>query len=116
MSIYLDIERDSRFRMEGSWGATQWKTGTIRIQAWLNAERGRGGFEIYDVETRGNRAYGSGSLSLDANGFLCDYDGVGRLDLRLVEWLDEEGHIDPDPKCYFRKRIIQAREKRGDSQ
>jgi len=116
MSIRLNITQESRFRMEGSWGATQWEKGTLRITAWLNAEKGRGGFEISDVETRGNRAHGEGGLSLDDNGFLCDYDGVGGLDLRIVEWLDSEGHIDPDPKDYFRKRIIKAAEKRGDSQ
>ena len=49
------------------------------------------------------------------DGFLCDYDGVGGLDLRIVEWLDEEGHIDSDPKDYFRKRIVAAAEKRGDA-
>jgi hypothetical protein len=116
MSIHLDIEVESRFRMEGSWGATGWEKGTLRITAWLNPERGRGGFEIYDVETRGNRAYGAGGLWIYDDGFLCDYDGVGSLDLRIVQWLDDNGHIDPNPKDYFRKRIIQAREKRGDSQ
>lgn len=115
MSIHLDITQESRFRMEGSWGATQWETGTLRITAWLNTEKGRGGFEIYDVETGGNRAYGEGGLWLDDDDFLCDYDGVGGLDLRIVQWLDEEGHIDSDPKCYFRKRILEAAEKRGDA-
>ena len=116
MSINLDITQESRFRMEGSWGATQWEKGTLRITAWLNTEKGRGGFEISDVETRENRAYGEGGLWLDDDGFLCDYDGVGGLDFRIVEWLDSEGHIDPNPKDYFRKRIIKAAENRGDSQ
>lgn len=113
--INLDIEEESRFRKEGSWGATEWESGTLRITAWVNTERGRGGFEIYDMETRGNRAYGEGGMWFDENGFLCDYDGVGMLDLRIVEWLDSERLIDTDPKDYFRKRIVEAAEKRGDA-
>ena len=124
MSIYLDIERESRFRMEGSWGATKWEKGTLRITAWVNQEKARGGFEISDVETRGNRAYGEGGLWFNGHrnderggdGCLCDYDGVGMLDLRIVEWLDDIGLIDRSPSDYFRKRIIAAAEKRGDSQ
>jgi hypothetical protein len=124
MRINLDITKESRFRMEGSWGATQWETGTLRITAWVNREKMRGGFEIYDVETRGNRAYAEGGLwfaghsndPAGGDGCLCDYDGVGSLDLRILDWLDDEGLIDRSPSDYFRKRIIKAAEKRGDSQ
>ncbi len=119
MSINLDITQESRFRKEGSWGATQWETGTLRITAWVNREKMRGGFEIYDVETRGNRAYAEGCLEFDGysnddyggTGVLIGYDGVGMLDLRIVDWLDDHGLIDRSPSDYFRKRIIKAAEK-----
>ena len=121
MSVHLDITEESRFRMEGSWGATQWEKGTLRITAWVNEERGRGGFEIYDVETRGNRAYGEGGLWFDGfrnderggTGVLVDYDGVGSLDLRIIQWLDDEGLIDRSPSDFFRKRINEANKNRG---
>lgn len=113
--LNLHLEEKSHFRMEGSWGATKWETGTLRITAWVNTERGRGGFEIFDLETRGNRCHGEGGMWFGDDGFLCDYDGVGGLDLRIVEWLDSEGLIDTNPKDYFRKRIVEAAEKRGDA-
>ena len=124
MTLRLDTTQESYFRMEGSWGATRWEKGTLRITAWVTFGKWRGGFEIYDVETRGNRAYASGGLEFDGNsnddygttGVLIGYDGVGSLDLRIIDWLDDLGLIDRSPSDFFRKRIIKASEKRGVSQ
>src|SRR6056300_944521 len=112
----LDITEKSLFRMEGSWGATQWEEGTLHITAWVNQDECRGGFEIYDVETGGNRVYAEGCLEFDDNCnddrgvkiVLVDYDGVDSLDLRIVEWLADEGLIAQNPNDYFRKRINEA--------
>jgi len=89
MSERLFLEVPSKFRYGGSWGATQWEEGTLRITAWADRERGRGGFEIFDLETRGERCYGEGGLWFNDEGHLVDYDGVGSLDSRILSWLEE---------------------------
>lgn len=91
--------------MEGSWGATPRVERTMRLTASINSETGRGCFEVYDVESRGEEFYGEGSLTLNGNGYLCDYDGVGSLDMGIVEWLDGLGMIDPAPSCFFREQL-----------
>jgi len=105
MKETMDIEETRYVCMEGSWGATPRVERTMRLTASANRETGRGCFEVYDVETGGNEFYGEGGLWFDDNGYLCDYDGVGSIDFGIIEWLDDLGMIDPDPTCYFRKRI-----------
>tara|TARA_R100000329_G_C7564457_1_gene199669 strand:- start:80 stop:469 length:390 start_codon:yes stop_codon:yes gene_type:complete len=101
----LSMERESWVCMEGSWGATPRVKRTMKISAWVNTEKGRGGFEVYDVESGGEEYYGSGGIWLDNNNYICDYDGTGSLDLDIIEWLDELGLVDPDERCWFRKEI-----------
>lgn len=99
----LQLEEQSQVRYEGSWGASESQTMTLSIYAKMNKETGRGHFEIFDLETRGDRCYAEGSLSL-YEGELCDYDGVSTLDRRIVKWLDEIGCVSNDKNDYFRKR------------
>ena len=101
----LDMTEESNVCWEGSWGATKREKVTMRITARINSERGRGSFELYDVESGGERYYGEGGLWPSDDGYLNDYDGTGSLDYRIIEWLDTLGMIDPDPRCYFRKEI-----------
>jgi len=91
MSKYsLDITKESKVRLTGSWGATEWETAEIRITAWACMDRQRGGFEIYDTATRGERWYAEGGLWFNADGRLVDYDGVYDLDSRIRQWIEEE--------------------------
>tara|TARA_R110000824_G_scaffold51202_3_gene142999 strand:- start:1172 stop:1513 length:342 start_codon:yes stop_codon:yes gene_type:complete len=91
----LELEEVSFVRMEGSWGATEPVKRTMKITAWICEDRMRGGFEIYDIETGGEEFYGEGGIWLsDDEGFIEDYDGVGMIDLRILAWLDDLGHVD----------------------
>ena len=105
MSERLKMERVSMVCHEGSWGATKRQPRTMKISAWICDEKRRGGFEVYDLESKGEDYYGEGGLWLDSSGHLCDYDGVGGLDWDIVRWLDDLGHINPDPTDYFRKGL-----------
>ena len=105
MTERLDTEVLCFVCYEGSWGATPRVETTMKIKAWVNEEKGRGGFEIYDKETGGEEFYGDGGLYLDENGLLYDYDGTSNLDVEIVQWLDSLGHIDTHEGCYFRKLI-----------
>jgi hypothetical protein len=101
----LSMERESWVCMEGSWGATPRVKRTMKITAWVNTEKGRGGFEVFDVESGGEEYYGSGGIWLDDDNYINDYDGVGSLDMDIIVWLDELGLVDPDERCWFRKEI-----------
>ena len=105
MTEYLDKEVVCFVCYEGSWGATPRVETTMKITAWVDEERSRGGFEIYDTETGGDEFYGGGGLWLNDNGLLYDYDGTSNLDVEIVRWLDSLGHIDTDERCYFRELI-----------
>lgn len=99
----MEIIEESVVRHEGSWGVTEGEKMRLKITAEMNIETGYGSFEIYDIETLGNRAYAAGSLSLDDNKELIDYDGVYSLDHRIIEWLDSIDCISKDEDDYFRK-------------
>jgi len=91
MSKYhLDITEETKIRWSGSWGETPWETVELHITAWACMDRLRGGFEIYDIETRGERYYGEGGLWFNVDGDLLDYDGVYDLDSRIRKWIEEE--------------------------
>ena len=91
MSRYeLDITEESKARLTASWGETKWEAVELRITAWACMERLRGGFEIYDTATRGERWYAEGGLWFDEDGDLTDYDGVFSLDSRISKWIEEE--------------------------
>lgn len=105
MTERLDISEERGVCWEGSWGATKRVPRTMRITAWVDSERKRGGFEVYDENSAGEEFYGEGGLWLSDRGYLCDYDGVGSLDLAIIEWLDTLGHINPDPTCWYRREI-----------
>jgi hypothetical protein len=101
----MDTTETRHVCMEGSWGATPRVERTMRLTASINSETRRGCFEVYDVDSGGDEFYGGGGLWLNGNGYLCDYDGVGSLDMGIVEWLDDLGMIDPDSTCFFRKEL-----------
>jgi hypothetical protein len=91
MSRYsLDITVEKKICWGGSWGNTQWEDVELRIRAWACMDRQRGGFEIYDIATRGEAYYGEGGLWFDEDGDLVDYDGVYDLDRDIREWIEME--------------------------
>ena len=104
MTEYLDESVVSFVRMEGSWGATKAVKRTMKITAWICDDRERGGFEIYDLESGGEEYYGEGGVWL-TDGVISDYDGVGMIDLRILAWLDELGHVDVNEECFFREEL-----------
>jgi hypothetical protein len=103
MSETLELERVSKVRWEGSFGVSETETKTMRVTAWICADRQRGGFEIYDIESKGEDYYAEGSLSLNDDGFICDYDGVYALDRDIIRWLDELGMV--SSTGWFREMI-----------
>jgi flagellar basal body rod protein FlgG len=107
----LNEEVVKKVRYSGSWGSTESETRTMKITAGID-EDGRGAFEIYDVESGGEDYYGSGSLTLGRDGYLVDYDGVGSLDINIIEWLADYGFISPDEDDFFRREITRARNRR----
>lgn len=91
MSKYnLDITVEKKIRWAGSWGESDWETAELHITAWACMERKRGGFEIFDTATKGERWYAEGGLWFNADGRLVDYDGVYDLDSRIRKWIEEE--------------------------
>ena len=90
MTYSMEIEKELSVRHEGSWGATQWEKATVRITAWACDERKRGGFELYDIETRGDRYYAEGGLWFNDDMRLVDYDGVYGLPSDVRTWILEE--------------------------
>ena len=62
MTERLDMERESWVRWENSFGASEPEKRTMKITAWACADRQRGGFEIYDIESGGERYYGEGGM------------------------------------------------------
>lgn len=107
MKWTMDREEKSLVNHTGSWGSTKPVERTMKITAWICEERERGGFEIYDLETRGEQFYGEGMLQLDSKKHLVDYDGVYSLDRRIIEWLDSLGLISNDEKDFFRRELTQ---------
>lgn len=103
MTERLDMERDSWVRWENSFGGSQPEKRTMKITAWVCADRGRGGFEIYDTESGGEMYYGEGGMWLGDDGFINDYDGVFSLDKDIILWLDDLGMVAPNG--WFRKEI-----------
>lgn len=84
----LDITEETTVRWEGSWGASEPQKATLRITAWASIDRQRGGFEIYDIETRGEAWYAEGGLWFNEDMELMDYDGVFSLDSRIRAWIE----------------------------
>ena len=105
MKETMDITETRYVCMEGSWGATPRVEREMRLTASANTETKRGWFEVYDVASGGEEFYGSGGMWFNDNGYLSDYDGVGSIDLAIIEWLDGLDMIDPDPKCWFREQL-----------
>jgi hypothetical protein len=90
--IEMNETVETQARHEGSWGATEWQTTTLSISASVNFERNRGCFEIYDIETGGDRFYAEGGIWIsDCQTEVADYDGMFDLDFRIKEWLQSEG-------------------------
>ena len=107
MSERLDVTEERYASWGGSWGNTKPVKVTMKITAWANKEKGRGGFEVYDTETSGERFYGEGGMWFSDEGYLEDYDGVGSIDAGILTWLDKIGMISPDQDNWFRKRVTE---------
>ena len=103
MSDMITIERETPQRVfyEGSWGATKPKTRTMKFKVGLPQETpGQGYFEMWDVETKGNRAYGSGGLWFNRVKELVDYDGVSSLSSVIMDMIEEAGFDVEDMRRY----------------
>jgi len=90
--IIIERELDQAVYYEGSWGATKPKTRTMKFKVGLPEEApGQGWFEMWDVETNGNRAYGSGGLWFNRVKELVDYDGVSCISQVILDMCEEQG-------------------------
>ena len=105
MQYKMDEQHESTYRYEGSWGAGPSSKALLNITATVDTDRQRGWFEIYDEETRGNRCYAEGCIEISKDNYIDGYDGVGSIDMRIVEWLDTIGFVSPDPQDYFRREL-----------
>jgi hypothetical protein len=82
---------ESPARMETSHGVLDSvKSTTLEITVGVSTEDEYGFFEIYDVESGGERFYGEGGLWFNGKE-LVDYDGVFELSQHVVAKLTEWG-------------------------
>ena len=99
--IIIEKETPQRVFYEGSWGSTKPKTRTMKFKVELPEKApGQGYFEMWDVETKGNRAYGSGGLWFNAAKVLVDYDGVSSLSSVIMDMIAEAGFDVEDMRRY----------------
>ena len=83
---------ETKARHERSHGATDWEQTTLSISASVNFAKNYGCFEIYDVETGGNKFYAEGGIWIsDCQTEVSDFDGTFDLDYRIKKWLRSEG-------------------------
>tara|TARA_R110002074_G_C12361935_1_gene650678 strand:- start:68 stop:460 length:393 start_codon:yes stop_codon:yes gene_type:complete len=80
------IKWKGKVRLEGSWGATEWEEVNMVLNVNMDAERTYGWFETYEEGGEG-QYYAEGGLWITDNE-LVDYDGVGSLDLRVLDILE----------------------------
>ena len=103
MSDMIIIEKESLQQVfyEGSFGSTKPKTRNMGFKVELPEEApGQGWFEMWDVETKGNRAYGSGGLWFNRVKELVDYDGVSSLSSVIMDMIEEAGFDVEDMRRY----------------
>lgn len=82
---------ESPVRMETSYGVIDSeKKATLNITVGVSSEDEIGYFELYDVETDGERFYGEGGLWFNGKE-LTDYDGVFELSDHVTKKLKEWG-------------------------
>jgi len=105
MQYKMDEQHESTYRYEGSWGAGPSSKALLNITATVDTDQQRGWFEIYDEETQGNEVYAEGGIEIDGDGYIEGYEGVGMIDMRIVEWLDTLGRVSPDPEDFFRREL-----------
>ena len=90
--LIIEKETPQQVYYEGSWGSTKPTTRTMKFKVELPFETpAQGWFEMWDVETKGNRAYGSGGLWFNRDKELVDYDGVSSLSSVIIEMIAEAG-------------------------
>jgi hypothetical protein len=105
MQHKMNEQYESTYRYEGSWGAGPSSKALLNITATIDTDQQRGWFEIWDEETGGNRCYTEGGIEISKDNYIDGYDGVGSIDMRIVEWLDTIGFVSPDPEDYFRREL-----------
>ncbi len=81
------IKWKGKVRLEGSWGASEWEECDMVLSVNMDAERTYGWFETY-AEGHSDKYYAEGGLWITDNE-LVDYDGVGSLDLRVLDILED---------------------------
>lgn len=101
MAVVIEKEMPQRVFYEGTWGATKPVTRTMKFKVELPFETpGQGSFEMWDLETKGNRAYGSGGLWFNRGKELVDYDGVSSLSSVIIDMIEEAGFDVEDMRRY----------------
>ena len=87
----VQLKKEVKARMTGSWGATEWETVEMTFNVWIpklvtsKDETSRGGFEQF-----GGNFYGDGGLWFKGNE-LVDFDGVYALSSEIMDILEENG-------------------------
>ena len=95
MKIRYEIERNCG--RENSFGPVgERATVTLQVTVWLpDCEQGpddrrRGGYEFFDLESRGERFYAEGELNFEGKE-LVDYDGMYCLSDFILDTCEENG-------------------------
>tara|TARA_R110000744_G_scaffold76337_3_gene151219 strand:- start:405 stop:701 length:297 start_codon:yes stop_codon:yes gene_type:complete len=80
------IEWKGKVRNEGSWGATEWEECDMILTVSMREDKTYGSFETY-AKGHSDRYYAEGGLWITDNE-LVDYDGVGSLDFKILDILE----------------------------
>ena len=85
------FEVETPVRMETTYGVLDSsKKEKLTVTVGVDTEDEYGFFEIYDIETGGERFYGEGGMWFDGKK-LTDYDGVFEISHHITDKLEEWG-------------------------
>jgi len=85
---------DTKVRLMGSWGETEFVPATMQYNISYNFETRRGHFEMFNLKNENIgrcEYYAEGGLWGNENHCLVDYDGIYSLCSTVLDWLSEIG-------------------------